>query len=174
MERAAISVARKIISRTCVVDTPLSPRLARVLLIVSRMCCRIKFLVGKKFGSNLRWFSTGNAEVGIWILSLVSARNRSSVQCCPFASVKKAPQDFDLRCVTPVNKAIISYDRSSIPVLGKVPLRVWRGDFRFLLDRNLVKSKKVRLILVRRACLRMNTIRELKNNDDDFVDNDRE
>ena len=51
----------------------------------------------------------------------------------------------DLRRVTPVNTAIISYGGTSIPVLGKVHSRVWRGDFRCLLNCNLVESKRVRL-----------------------------
>ena len=48
--------------------------------------------------------------------------------------------------VTPVNTAIISYGGTSIPILGKVRLRVRRGDFSSLLDCNLVDSKKVRPI----------------------------
>ena len=43
LEGAAISVARKIISRTYVLDTRLSPRLARILCIVSKMSFRTKF-----------------------------------------------------------------------------------------------------------------------------------
>ena len=65
--------------------------------------------------------------------------------------------------MTPVNKAIISYGGTSIPILGKVRLRVWRGDFRCLLDCNLVDSKKVRPILGRKACLGMNIIQYLDN-----------
>ena len=76
---------------------------------------------------------------------------------------KKATKDFDLRNVTPVNTAIISYGGTSIPILGKVCLRVWRGDFRCLLDRNLVKSKRVRPILGRKECPRVNIIKCLDN-----------
>ena len=60
--------------------------------------------------------------------------------------------------VTPVNTAIISYGGTSIPVLGKVHSRVWRRDFRCLLNCNLVESKRVRPILVIKACLGMNII----------------
>ena len=55
-------------------------------------------------------------------------RYRSSVQCCPFASIQESHyKDVDLCNVTPTNTAIISYGGTSIPVVGKVRLRVWRG-----------------------------------------------
>ena len=63
--------------------------------------------------------------------------------------------------MTPVNTAIISYGGSSIPILGTGHLRVWRRDFRCLLDCNLVDSKKVRPILGRKVCLEMNIIQYL-------------
>ena len=59
---------------------------------------------------------------------------------------------------------IILYGGTSIPILGKVHLRVWRGHFRCLLDCNLVDSKKVRPILGRKVCLGMNIIQYLDNN----------
>ena len=70
----------------------------------------------------------------------------------PLHLYKKATKDVDLCNVTPVNTAIISYGGTSIPILGKVHLRVWRRDFRCLLDCNLVDSKKVRPILGRKVC----------------------
>ena len=66
---------------------------------------------------------------------------------------KKATRDFNLLNVTPVSTPIISYGGTSIPILSRVRLRVWRGDFRCFLDCNLVGSKRVRPILGRRACL---------------------
>ena len=69
----------------CVLDMRLSPGIACFLLIVSSMSCQMKFLVWKNFGSNLRWFSAGNAEVGIWKLFSFLDRQRSSVQYCPCA-----------------------------------------------------------------------------------------
>ena len=65
--------------------------------------------------------------------------------------------------MTPVNTAIISYGGTSIPILGKVHLRVWCGHFRCLLDCNLVDSKKVRPILGRKVCLGTNFIQYLDN-----------
>ena len=67
-------------------------------------------------------------------------------------TIKKATKNVDLCNVTPVNTAIISYGGTSTPILGKVHLRVWRRDFRCLLDCNLVDSKKVRPILGRKVC----------------------
>ena len=67
----------------------------------------------------------------------------TGAQCnvIPVHLYKKATKDVDLCNVTSVNTAIISYGGSSIPIPGKVRLRVWRGDFRCLLDCNLVDSK---------------------------------
>ena len=81
----------------------------------------------------------------------------TGTQCnvVPLHLYKKAIKDVDLCNVTPVNMAVISY--------GKVRLRVWRGDFRCLLDCNLVDSKKVRPILGRKACLGMNIFQYLDN-----------
>ena len=76
---------------------------------------------------------------------------------------KKATNDFDLLNVAPVSTAIISYGGTSLPILGRVRLRVWRGDFRCLLDCNLVDSKRVRPVLGRKACLGMKIIKYLDN-----------
>ena len=81
----------------------------------------------------------------------------------PLHLYKKTTKDVDLCNVTPVNTAIISYGGTSIPILGKVHLRVWHRDFRCLLDCNLVDSKKVRPILGRKVCLGMNIIQYLDN-----------
>ena len=77
----------------------------------------------------------------------------TGAQCnvIPVHLYKKATKDVDLCNVTSVNTAIISYGGTSIPIPGKVRLRVWRGDFRCLLDCNLVDSKTVRSILGRKA-----------------------
>ena len=88
---------------------------------------------------------------------------RAQCNVVPLHLYKKTTKDVDLCNVTPVNTAIISYGGTSIPILGKVRLRVWRGDFRCLLDCNLVDSKKVRPILGRKACLGMNIIQYLDN-----------
>ena len=42
-------------------------------------------------------------------------------------------------------------------------MRVWRGDFRCLLDRNLVKNRRVRPVLGRKECPRVNIIKCLDN-----------
>ena len=65
--------------------------------------------------------------------------------------------------VTPVSTAIISYGGTSISILGRVRLRVWRGDFRCFLDCNLVDNKRVRPILGMKACLGMQIIMYLDN-----------
>ena len=60
----------------------------------------------------------------------------------PLHLYKKATNDFDLLNMAPVSTAVISYGGTSIPILGRVHLRVWCGDFRCLLDCNLVDSKR--------------------------------
>ena len=77
----------------------------------------------------------------------------TGAQCnvIPVHLYKKATKDVDLCNVTSVNTAIISYGGTSNPILGKVRLRVWCGDFRCLVDCNLVDSKTVRPILGRKA-----------------------
>ena len=72
-------------------------------------------------------------------------------------------QETNLLNVTLVSTAIFSYGGTSIPILGRVRLRVWRGDFRCFLDCNLVDSKRVRPILGRKACLGMKIIKYLDN-----------
>ncbi|PFX31634.1 Retrovirus-related Pol polyprotein from transposon 17.6 [Stylophora pistillata] len=68
----------------------------------------------------------------------------TGAQCnvVPLHLYKKATRDFNLINVTPVSTAIISYGGTWIPILGRVCLRVWRGDFRCFLDCNLMDSKK--------------------------------
>ena len=89
----------------------------------------------------------------------------TGAQCnvIPLHLYKKATRDFNLLNVTPVSTAIISYGGTSIPILGGVRLRVWRGDFRCLLYCNLVDSKRIRPILRRKACLGMKIIMYLDN-----------
>ena len=89
----------------------------------------------------------------------------TGAQCnvVPLHLYRKATRDVNLLNVTPVSTAIISYGGTSIPILGKVRLRVWRGDFRCFLDCNLVDSKRVRPILGRKACLGMKIIKYLDN-----------
>lgn len=81
----------------------------------------------------------------------------------PLHLYKKATRDLNLFNVAPVSTAIISYGGTSIPFLGKVRLRVWRGDFTCLLDCNLVDSKRFRPILGRKALLGMKIIKYLDN-----------
>ena len=89
----------------------------------------------------------------------------TGAQCnvVPLHLYKKATRDFNLLNMTPVSTAIISYGGTSIPILGRVRLRVWHGDFRCFLDCNLVDSKRVRPILGRKACLGMKIIKYLDN-----------
>ena len=66
----------------------------------------------------------------------------TGAQCnvVPLHLYKKATNDFDLLNVAPVSTAIISYGGTSIPILGRVRLRVWRGDFRWCVGHYQTKS----------------------------------
>ena len=89
----------------------------------------------------------------------------TGAQCnvVPLHLYEKLTNDFDLLNVGPVSTAIISYGGTLIPILGRVRFRVWPGDFRCLLDCNLVDSKRVRPILGRNTCLGMKIIKYLDN-----------
>lgn len=60
----------------------------------------------------------------------------------PLHLYKEVMRNFNLLNMAHVSTAIISYGVTSIPIPGRVRLRVWREDFRRLLDCNLVDSKQ--------------------------------
>ena len=90
----------------------------------------------------------------------------TGAQCnvVPFHLYKIATRTFNLLNVAPVSTAIISSGGTSIPILSRVRLRVWREDFRCLLECSLEDSKRVRPILGRKASLGIKSINYLDNN----------
>ena len=97
--------------------------------------------------------------------SYVQPDTEAQSNVVPLHLYKKATRDFNILNVAPVGTAIISYCGTSIRILGRVRLRVWRGDFRCLLDCNfnLADSKRFRLIFGRKACLGRKIIKSLDN-----------
>ena len=97
--------------------------------------------------------------------SYVQPDTEAQSNVVPLHLYKKATRDLNILNVAPVGTAIISYCGTSIRILCRVRLRVWRGDFRCLLDCNfnLADSKRFRLIFGRKACLGRKIIKSLDN-----------
>ena len=79
----------------------------------------------------------------------------TGAQCnvIPLSLYKKATKDFDLTQVIPAETQLTAYGSSTVPVVGRVLIPVWRGEFRCKLDCKLVDSTDIRPLLGRKACL---------------------
>ena len=91
----------------------------------------------------------------------------TGAQCnvIPLALYKKACKDPKLVRATPVKTTIQAYGGTTLPVVGKVIIRVWRGDFRCKLDCKLVDNPNIRPLLGRKACLGMKLVSYLDNDE---------
>ena len=78
---------------------------------------------------------------------------------------KEASRDFNLDRVQPPKTAITTYGGSRLEVVGSVRIRVWRENNRCKLDCILVNSPKARPLLGRKACLGMNIVSYLDNDE---------
>ena len=87
------------------------------------------------------------------------------MQCHTTSTVQKATNDIKLTKVTPVSTKITAYGGATLPVVGKVIIRVWRGDFRCKLDCKLVDSMNICPLLGRKACLGMKLVSYLDNDE---------
>ena len=89
----------------------------------------------------------------------------TGAQCnaLPLNTYKEATGDRALIEVTPTNSRVTAYGGATLPVVGKVVLRVWRERSKYRLECKLVDSRKIRPLLVRKACLGMNIIKYLDN-----------
>ena len=76
---------------------------------------------------------------------------------------KKATKDYHLSNVTPCKHTITAYGGTSIPVVGKAIIRVWRGDNSCRLDCKIVDVSNIRPLLGRKACLTMKIVSYLDN-----------
>ena len=84
---------------------------------------------------------------------------------CNVIPYKKACKDPKLVRATPVKTTIQAYGGTTLPVVGKVIIRVWRGDFRCKLDCKLVDNPSIRPLLGRTACLGMKLVSYLDNDE---------
>ena len=89
----------------------------------------------------------------------------TGAQCnvIPLELYKKASRDFKMTRVIPARTTITAYGGTTLPVVGSVILRVWRGDRRCKLDCKLVDNTNIRPLLGRRACVGMKIVSYLDN-----------
>ena len=90
----------------------------------------------------------------------ISGRYWGTVQCRPIDLYKKATKDYKLSQVKPVRQKI---GGSELRVVGRVLLRVRRGDFKCRLDCKLVGQQGIRPLLGRKACIGMKIVAYLNN-----------
>jgi len=101
-------------------------------------------------------FVTLRLESGSYIRFQVDTGAQCNV--VPLSTYKKATGDMSLSKVSPAQTQLTAYGGGTLPVVGSVLLRVWRGNFRCRLDCKLVDSSVVRPLLGRKACLGMKII----------------
>ena len=82
-----------------------------------------------------------------------------------FLTFSEATKDHLLKKVTPAQQKITAYGGTNIPVTGTTVLRIWRGDYHCKLDCKLVDQDDIQPILGRKACLGMQIVTYLDNND---------
>ena len=81
----------------------------------------------------------------------------------PIHLYKKASKDYNMTHVQPLQTAIVAYGGARLPVIGQVRIRVWRGDYKCLLDCKLVDSTAIRPLLGRKACVGMKSMMSSTN-----------
>ena len=78
---------------------------------------------------------------------------------------KKATGDFKLEHVEPAKAKISAYGGAKLNTVGQVCIRVWRDDFHCKLDCKIVDNKGVRPLLGRKACIGMNIVKYIDNDE---------
>ena len=91
----------------------------------------------------------------------------TGVQCnvIPFDLYKEATLDKGLKKVQHVRSATSAYGGSRLQVVGQVIIPVWREGMIFKFNCKLVDSSDIRPILGRNACLEMNIIQYMDNDE---------
>ena len=65
----------------------------------------------------------------------------------------------------PAKTKISAYGGAKLNVVGQVQIRVWRDDFRCKLNCKIVDNKGVRTLLGRKACIGMNIVKYMDNDE---------
>jgi len=122
-------------------------------------------------------FPTEVSAVGIDDSQLVTVQLESGnylrfqvdtgAQCnvVPMALYKKATMDTRLENISAMESNITAYGGTTLPVVGTVTLLVTRGSKRYKLHCKLVNCKNIRPLLGRKACLKMDIISYLDNDE---------
>ena len=89
----------------------------------------------------------------------------TGAQCnvVPLDLYNKATRDHKWQHVKPAKLQITTYGGTTIPVIGQMLLRVWRGDYRCRLDCRIVDTPNIQPLLGRKACIGMNIVTYLDN-----------
>lgn len=90
----------------------------------------------------------------------------TGAQCnvIPEALYKKATSDYKLKQVTPSDNTTTAYEETTLPVVGRALIRVWRRETSCKLDCKLVDNSHIHPLLGRKACIGMKIITYLDNN----------
>jgi len=83
----------------------------------------------------------------------------------PLNTYKKATGDMNLSKVSSTQTQLTAYGRVTLPVVGSVFPRVWRGSFQCQLDYKLADSPVICSLLGWKACLGMKIIAYLDNDE---------
>ena len=89
----------------------------------------------------------------------------TGAQCnvVPMDLYKKATKDYHLSSVTFCKQKITAYGGTSIPVVGKAIIPVWRSDRSCQLDCKIIEQSNVRPLLGKKACIGMQIVTYLDN-----------
>ena len=89
----------------------------------------------------------------------------TGAQCnvVPMDLYKKATKDYHLYNITPCKRKITSYGGTSIPIVDKAIIGVWRGDSSCWFDCKIVDQSNISTVLGRKACVGMKIISYLDN-----------
>ena len=91
----------------------------------------------------------------------------TGAQCnvLPLSIYKKATKDSALAHVSPSRMRVTAYGGTTLPVVGTVLLRVWRGKSSCRLDCKLVDGINIRPLLGRKACIGMKLVSYIDNDE---------
>ena len=97
--------------------------------------------------------------------SFIRFQPDTGAQCnvLPSKTYQRATRDMDFTNVTESTSMLIAYGGARVAVIGETILRVWRGEKSYLLRVKLVDHDDIRPILGRRACIGMNIVQYIDN-----------
>ena len=103
-------------------------------------------------------FNQSHAQVITSPNSSSSRLSRNQCNMIPLKLYKLATWDKQTNDVTKCNSWILAFGGSRLSVVGEVPVRVWRGNYKWILFCKLVDIDNIRAIMGRKACVGMEFI----------------